>query len=187
MDAGVPPPDIVVAMGVSGCGKTTVARSISALLGWPYAEGDDFHSGANVEKMRTGIPLTDEDRWPWLRSIGGWISEHEQAGSSAVVTCSALRRVYRDLLREGRPGVRFCHVDASREVIEQRLAQRRGHYMPASLLDSQLATLERLQPDEPGVTVSGAGSQDEVVERALTALQLTLPGPTTASPGPSRT
>ena len=175
MDAGSPAPDMVVAMGVSGSGKTTVAKGIAKELGWPYAEGDDFHPKANVDKMHSGIPLTDEDRWPWLRSIGDWISEHEQAGQSAVVTCSALRRAYRDLLREGRPGVRFIHVAEPQEVIAKRLEQRKGHYMPPSLLASQFAILEPLEPDEPGVTVSGEGSEDEVLARALDALGLKGP------------
>jgi gluconokinase len=172
MDAGGPVPDIVVAMGVSGSGKTTVAKGIAKRMNWEYAEGDDFHPQANVEKMRSGIPLTDEDRWPWLGHIGDWISEQVQAGRSAVVTCSALRRAYRDLLREGRPAVRFCHVDEPQEVIADRLAKRKGHYMPASLLASQFAILERLQPDEPGVTVSGEGSEEEVLQAALDSLGL---------------
>ena len=102
--------DIVVVMGVAGSGKTTVAKGIAVSMHWIFAEGDAFHPEANVEKMHSGIPLTDEDRWPWLRLIGDWMSEQEKAGISAVVTCSALRRVYRDLLREGRPSVRFCHM-----------------------------------------------------------------------------
>ena len=113
-------------------------------MGWEFAEGDAFHSEANVAKMHSGQPLTDDDRWPWLESIGDWISGKEDAGESAVVTCSALRRVYRDLLRRGRPHVRFLHVEAPSEVIQDRMEHRPGHYMPASLLPSQLATLEPL-------------------------------------------
>jgi gluconokinase len=164
--------DLVVVMGVSGSGKTTVARGIAEAMGWEFAEGDDFHSEANVAKMASGHPLTDEDRWPWLRAIGAWLTEHERAGRNAVVTCSALRRVYRDLLREGRPDLRFCHVQADAAVIKGRMEHRIGHYMPPSLLPSQLATLEPLQPDEPGVAVSVAGTQEEIVERALKALGL---------------
>lgn len=164
--------DLLVVMGVSGSGKTTVARGIAEAVGWEFAEGDDFHSEHNVTKMASGTPLTDGDRWPWLRSIGEWLSEHEANGRSAVVTCSALRRVYRDLLRDTRPDVRFCHVDASADLIRSRLEQRKGHYMPSSLLPSQIATLEPLQPDEPGVVVSVAGTPDEIVERALVALGL---------------
>jgi gluconokinase len=176
MDANSSSADIVVCMGVSGSGKTTVAKGIAKRMDWAYAEGDDFHPKANVEKMRSGTPLTDEDRWPWLRRIGDWISEQESAGRSAVVTCSALRRAYRDLLREGRPAVRFCHVDEPQAVIAERLQQRHGHYMPASLLASQFAILERLEPDEPGVTVSGEGSEEEVLAAALDALGLNAPG-----------
>jgi gluconokinase len=168
-------PDLVVVMGVSGSGKTTVAKGIAVSMHWIFAEGDAFHPEANVEKMHSGVPLTDEDRWPWLRLIGEWMSEQEKAGISSVVTCSALRRVYRDLLREGRPAVRFCHVALPESTIADRLEHREGHYMPPSLLPSQLATLEPLEPDEPGVTVSGEGPQTEVLTRALHALGLTPP------------
>jgi gluconokinase len=164
--------DLIVVMGVSGSGKTTVARGIAEVMGWEFAEGDDFHSAANVAKMAAGHPLTDEDRWPWLRSIGDWLSQHERAGRNAVVTCSALRRVYRDLLREGRPDVRFCHVEADAALIKERIEHRTGHYMPPSLLPSQLATLEPLQPDEPGVVVSVQGSPEEIIARTLQALGL---------------
>ncbi|TQM64398.1 gluconokinase [Humibacillus xanthopallidus] len=166
------PPDIVVVMGVSGSGKTTIATGIAAATGWEFAEGDDFHPAANVEKMRGGIPLTDDDRWPWLETIGAWISAKEAAGESAVVTCSALRRAYRDVLRRGRPHVRFLHVQAPGAVIADRVEHRAGHYMPPSLLPSQLATLEPLGPDEPGVTVTAEGAADAVLARCLLALGL---------------
>jgi len=164
--------DLVVVMGVSGSGKTTVARGIAVAMGWEFAEGDDFHSAANVAKMASGHPLTDDDRWPWLRAIGAWLTEHEESGRNAVVTCSALRRDYRGLLREGRPDVRFCHVEADAALIKDRVEHRAGHYMPPSLLPSQLATLEPLGPDEPGVVVSVAGTPEATVERALKALGL---------------
>ncbi|MDF3045237.1 MAG: gluconate kinase [Ornithinibacter sp.] len=163
-------PDVVVVMGVSGCGKSTVAKGLSESLGWEFVEGDDFHPDTNVAKMRSGTPLTDEDRWPWLESIGEWISGKERAGESAVVTCSALRRAYRDLLREGRPHVRFLHVTAEPDILFDRLRERSGHYMPSSLLASQLATLEPLADDEPGVTISNEGSAAQVLDRALVAL-----------------
>jgi gluconokinase len=169
-------PVVVVVMGVSGSGKTTVARSLAAALGWPFAEGDDFHPPANVEKMHSGHPLTDEDRRPWLQSIGAWIEAREQAGESAVVTCSALRRAYRDLLRHGRPNVRFLHVTVPPEVIRDRIERRTDHFMPASLLASQLDTLEPLQPDEPAAIVVNEGPPAEVVDRAVTALGLTRAG-----------
>lgn len=165
-------PDVIVVMGVSGSGKTTVAKGIAEAMGWEFVEGDDFHPRANVEKMESGHPLTDEDRWPWLRLIGEWISAKESRGESAVVTCSALRRAYRDLLREGRPHVRFCHVSAPAGLIQDRMAQRPGHYMPPSLLPSQLATLEPLEADEPGIVVTTEGSAEEVLARALRGLGL---------------
>lgn len=173
-DAAAPPPDpdVVIVMGVSGSGKTTVAQGIATVMGWEFAEGDDFHSEANAEKMRGGHALTDNDRWPWLESVGEWISGKEAAGEPAVVACSALRRVYRDLLRHGRPHVRFLHVEAAREVIHDRMEHRTGHYMPPSLLASQLETLEPLQSDEPGVTISNEGRPAVVLDRALGALDL---------------
>ena len=157
-------------MGVSGSGKTTLARGIADRLGWRFAEGDDLHPRANVEKMSRGEPLTDEDRWPWLDALGAWLDEQQAAGESAVLTCSALRRVYRDRLRRGRPRLVFCHVTASPEVLQDRLQHRRGHYMPASLLPSQLATLEPLDDDEPGFTVDAQGDPDDVLREALSAL-----------------
>lgn len=154
----------LVVMGVSGSGKTTVAKAAAERLGWVFAEGDDYHPAANVAKMRAGIPLTDDDRWPWLRLLAAWIGEREAAGDNAVLTCSALKRSYRDLLRAGHPSVRFVHVTVSPETLRHRLEARRDHYMPASLLDSQLAILEPLQPDEPGLTLSGNAEPAEVVD-----------------------
>src|SRR5688572_2610456 len=120
----LPTPDIIVVMGVSGSGKTTVATGIATALGWEFAEGDDFHPPANVAKMRSGQPLTDDDRWPWLERIGAWIDAKLAAGESAVVTCSALRRAYRDELRRDRPHVRFLHVEAPTAVIADRVVHR---------------------------------------------------------------
>lgn len=155
---------IIVVMGVSGSGKTTVGRSLAERLGVPYAEGDDFHPAANREKMASGRPLTDENRWPWLRIIGKWITEHANTGG--VVTCSALKRAYRDLLREAAPDeVRFLHLAGDRELIATRIGARTGHFMPAKLLDSQFADLEPLGEDEPGVTVDVAMSPEEIVHR----------------------
>ncbi len=157
----------VVVMGVSGSGKTTVAQGIATARGWAHAEGDEFHPAANVEKMRSGTPLTDEDRWPWLRSIADWIGAREEAGESVVVTCSALKRAYRDLLAEDNPSVVFCELHVPAEVLEERLTQRTGHYMPASLLRSQLDTLEDLAPDERGFRVRVQGGPGEVLEEVL--------------------
>jgi len=163
-------PLYAVVMGVAGCGKSLVGTRLAAALGLPLIEGDDFHPAHNVEKMRAGIPLTDEDRAPWLHELADWIGNHERLGRSVVVTCSALKRSYRDLLREGHPSVWFAHVSADAELLRERLQQRKNHYMPASLLDSQLATLEPLEPDERGVTVSAAGSPEDVVAEVLAAL-----------------
>lgn len=168
-------PQFLIVMGVSGSGKTTLAEGIAQRMGWLYAEGDDFHSQANVQKMASGHPLTDEDRWPWLRAIGTWIDEHEKDGRSAVVTCSALKRVYRDLLRDGRAHVRFVYLDIPEDVLRDRLAKRTGHYMPPSLLPSQLATLEPLQADEDGVTVHAHDDPEDSVTEALDELGLTPP------------
>jgi gluconokinase len=166
----------VVVMGVSGVGKTTVAQGLASHLGWTFAEGDGFHPEANVAKMTAGQPLTDDDRWPWLRRIGDWMSGQTAAGRSSVVTCSALRRVYRDVLRDGRPEVVFCHLTADPESLGDRVGRRTDHFMPASLLPSQLAALEPLEPDEPGVEVPSVGGPREVVARALAALDLARGG-----------
>jgi gluconokinase len=161
----------VVVMGVSGSGKTSVAKRLVDILGWPFAEGDEFHPPANVEKMRSGTPLTDEDRWPWLAAVAEWIGEQAGAGHSAIVTCSALKRSYRDALRDGHPSVWFLHVHPSQQVLQRRVDARTDHYMPASLLTSQLETLQPLADDEPGITIGGEGSPDEVAAAALDALR----------------
>lgn len=166
----VPNQVFVIVMGVSGSGKTTLARGLAQHLHWEFQEGDELHPRSNVAKMSRGEPLTDEDRRPWLEAIGHWIDERERDGTSAVLTCSALRRTYRDLLREGRPGVVFCHVTADPDVLRSRVEARRGHYMPPSLLPSQLATLEPLEPDEAGFTVSAEGEPGEVLHEALSRL-----------------
>ncbi|HET8665200.1 MAG TPA: gluconokinase [Nocardioides sp.] len=165
-------PVFVVVMGVSGSGKTTLGKGLAERMHWRFQEGDDLHPRSNVEKMSRGEPLTDEDRWPWLDAIGQWLDERGRAGENAVLTCSALRRIYRDRLRSGRPGLRFIHVDAPEEILRERLEKRQGHYMPASLLPSQLATLEPLADDEPGVVVSATGDPDQVLAEALEALGL---------------
>jgi gluconokinase len=170
----IPSTDVrqVVVMGVSGVGKSTVAKGLSTLMRWQFAEGDAFHPEANLTKMSAGRPLTDEDRWPWLRAIGDWMSREIAAGRSGVVTCSALRRAYRDLLREGRPEVVFCHLAATEDLVATRIGARADHFMPASLLHSQYDTLEPLEADEPGVEVSVDGSAAEVLARAVDALHL---------------
>jgi gluconokinase len=135
-------PVIVVVMGVSGSGKTTVAALLAAGLGWQYQEGDDLHPAANVTKMRGGTPLTDADRLPWLEKIAAVIDGWREQGLSGVVTCSALKRAYRDITVGSRPQVRLAYLRGSYELIQSRLAARHEHYMPTALLDSQFATLE---------------------------------------------
>jgi gluconokinase len=168
-DSGAP--TTIVVMGVSGSGKSTVAVGLVDRLGWEFAEGDDFHPRENVEKMRSGRPLDDDDRWPWLRTLAAWIGEHERAGKSVVVTCSALKRSYRDLLCDGHPSVWFAHVTTDADLLRERVEGRTGHYMPSSLLESQLATLQPLQDDEPGASIPGEGSPDDVVDALLAALR----------------
>lgn len=165
-------PTAVVVMGVSGSGKTTVAEDLAARLGWRFAEADEFHPQANIDKMTAGTPLTDDDRWPWLEAMRAWLAERAAAGESAVVTCSALRRSYREVLRRGGERVLFLHLTGPREVLAQRMGTRKGHFMPGSLLDSQLATLEPLAPDEPGVEVSVEQPAHEIVDDALRELHL---------------
>lgn len=160
----------LVVMGVSGSGKSTVGRGLADALGCAFAEGDDHHAAASVAKMAAGVPLTDEDRLPWLRELSRWIGEQEASGHDAVLTCSALRRTYRDLLREGHPSVRFVHVTVDAPTLRARLDKRRGHFMAAALLDSQLELLEPLAADEPGVVVPGDGSSAEVVAAVLAAV-----------------
>ncbi len=162
----------VVVMGVSGCGKTTVATRVSAMTGYVFAEADDFHTEANVLKMAAGVPLDDDDRWPWLHSLAVWMAERAAAGQSTVIACSALRRGYRDVLADGPPSVDFVHLDGPPEVIRARLSRRVGHYMPASLLDSQIATLEPLAADERGVVLDVTLSPDELAEQAVRRLGL---------------
>lgn len=162
----------IVVMGVSGSGKTTVAKRLAKKLAWPYAEGDDFHPDANVEKMAASTPLTDGDRWPWLRAIAEWMSAQAEDGRSTVVTCSALRQVYRDVLREATGRVRFVHLTGDLPLIAERIGHRRGHFMPIALLESQFETLEGLEDDEDGCTVDVAGAPEEIVKDVIGGLGL---------------
>ena len=166
----IPATTSIVVMGVSGSGKTSAARELERQLGWKFIEGDDLHPEANVAKMAAGHPLEDEDRWPWLRRVAEVIGEREAAGTSLVLTCSALKRSYRDLLRDGHPSVWFAHMQVSQQVLADRLAQRKGHYMPPSLLDSQLTTLEPLAEDEPGDVIAGDAPLDRTVAEVLSDL-----------------
>ncbi|SCL31204.1 gluconate kinase, SKI family [Micromonospora rhizosphaerae] len=162
----------IVVMGVSGAGKTTVARGIGELTGLRFAEADEFHSEANVARMRSGVPLDDAARWPWLGELAAWMAARHAEGVSTVLTCSALKRSYRDVLRQGPPEVEFVHLAGSAELIRDRLTRRAGHYMPASLLDSQRAILEHLEPDESGVVLDVTLPPDELVAAAVTRLGL---------------
>jgi gluconokinase len=159
---------VVVIAGVAGSGKTTVGRLVGSQLGWPFVDGDSFHTAASIAKMRSGTPLTDEDRRPWLRAIAAWIGDREAVGSGGVVACSALKRCYRDVLREGHPTVRFACLTAPSATLDARMRHRR-HFMPESLLASQLADAEPLGPDEPGgaVDASGTVEQTAAAVRAL--------------------
>jgi gluconokinase len=159
---------VIVVMGVSGSGKSTVGQDLAKRLGVTYAEADEFHPPENIAKMSAGHPLTDEDRWPWLHAIAEWIGTHEESGG--VVTCSALKRPYRDVLRGGGP-VFFLHLDGPREVIAARLTARKGHFMPPALLDSQIADLEPLHPDEPGTVLNIDATPEALADAAYRATQ----------------
>lgn len=160
----------VVVMGVAGSGKSTIAEAIRDRLGYFMAEGDDFHPQANIEKMSHGTPLTDEDRWPWLRVINSWMVAREALGENTVVSSSALKRAYRDVLREN-VDVFFLHLAGSQELIQSRLSARKGHFMPPALLPSQFADLQPLEPDEVGATVSIEGDMETMIDNAITAVR----------------
>jgi gluconokinase len=160
---------ILIVAGVSGSGKTTV--------GWRFADADEFHPAASVEKMRAGIPLTDDDRWPWLRAIGAWMDERVARNESAVVTCSALKRCYRDMLLRGRPQARMVFLAADRQVLARRLAARHGHFFPQQLLGTQLADLELPQPDENVITIVPADDPADTVTSIIAVLFAGANGP----------
>ncbi|MEO7338551.1 MAG: gluconokinase [Caldimonas sp.] len=162
----------VVVMGVSGCGKSTVAAGIATSLGLRYIDGDDLHSPESVARMRAGIALQDEDRWPWLDRIAAALADPTSAPVGTVVACSALKRSYRDRIRAGAPAVRFVFLDGPAELIRERMAARAGHYMPGALLESQLRTLEPPGTDETDVRRVGIeGEPDEIIGRAVQALR----------------
>lgn len=161
----------LVVMGVSGTGKTTIGEGVAERFDLAFAEGDAFHSAANKAKMATGHPLTDEDRWPWLRSLRDWMSDQAADGRSSVVACSALRVVYRDILREADGDVFFIHLVLPEEVNTERLSARPGHYMKTGMLDSQLSTLEPLEEREDGAEVPNVGEPGQVVAEALAVIE----------------
>jgi gluconokinase len=165
-------PCALIVMGVSGSGKSTVAEALSARLGWSCADADRFHPASNVAKMSAGQPLTDDDRWPWLKAIADEIDRLCGKRQHAVVACSALRRAYRDVLVHGRSDVRIVFLDGTKELIAARLAARKGHFMPPGLLDSQFKTLEPPGPDEGAVTVSIDAAVEVIVDDIVRQLKL---------------
>lgn len=166
-----PAPNALIVMGVSSSGKSSIGQALAERLGWRFADGDDFHPPANVEKQRAGQALTDEDRWPWLQSIADEIDRVTAEGGKLVVACSALKRAYRDLLVHGRHDIRIVYLDGSRELIAKRMAGRKNHFMPPSLLDSQFKTLEVPGTDERVITVS----IDDDIDGIVAAIAKQLP------------
>lgn len=163
---------LICVMGVAGCGKSTIGAAIADRLGGAFIEADAHHPQANIDKMTAGTPLTDEDRWPWLDALGA--AAHRTQGTSVVVACSALRRVYRRRLAEAaHEPVTFIHLAGDKRTIADRMKGRSGHFMPPSLMDSQFATLEPLTADEPGLTLDIARPPEDLIEHALAALKET--------------
>jgi gluconokinase len=177
----VPGVAAIVVMGVSGAGKSTVGRLIATGLGCPFRDADSFHPKANIEKMASGQPLTDEDRWPWLRAIAAEIDRVCQAGEHAVIACSALKRAYRDILVHGRNDVRMIYLNGTQQLIADRLATRKGHFMPPDLLPSQFRTLEPPGSDEDPVTVSIDASVEAIVDDIVHQLGIPPAGNATIS------
>lgn len=169
MTADVAPRALIV-MGVSGSGKTSVGKTLADRLGWTYEDADDFHPPANVAKMSAGHPLTDDDRWPWLRAIAGEIDRVADGGGRVVFGCSALKRSYRDVLVHGRSDTRIIYLDGSRDTIAGRIAARRHHFMPPGLLDSQFATLEPPAPDENPIVVGIDHPIEQIVDGIVAQL-----------------
>ena len=163
-------PPVLLITGVSGSGKSTIGSLLASRLGWTYAEADAFHPDRNIAKMAAGHPLDDADREPWLDAIGAWIDATTRAGRPAVVTCSALKRAYRDKLRKGRPNVRLIYLDADQQIVGGRLAARSGHFFPAQLLASQFQDLQRPDPDEHALVVDVSATPEEIVDRLIEGL-----------------
>jgi len=168
-----PAPCALIVMGVSGSGKSTIGEQLARRIGWRFEDADSFHPASNVAKMSAGQPLTDEDRWPWLRAIADEIDRASASGERVVIGCSALRRVYRDVLVHGRNDIRIVYLDGTQALIADRLGQRKGHFMPPGLLTSQFGTLEPPTPDEHAVTVSIDAPVEIVVNDILEKLELT--------------
>lgn len=166
---------VVVVMGVSGSGKSTIASMLAHRLRWTYEDGDWFHPPSNIEKMHGGKPLTDEDRWPWLYGIAAWIDATRRVGNHGVIACSALKRAYRDIILGDRRDVRLVYLKGERDLIARRLAARDGHFMPAALLDSQFAALEEPQADERPIVVSIVPHPRDIVEEIVRKLSKAAP------------
>jgi gluconokinase len=171
MAQSVPGVAAIVVMGVSGAGKSTVGKLIAEQLDCPFRDADSFHPPANITKMKSGQPLTDEDRWPWLRAIAAWIAEHRAAGTTCVVTCSALKRRYRDIVTDTqRNDVRLVYLKGDFDLIAARLAARKGHFMPPALLKSQFDALEEPTADEHVIAAPIDATPEEIAARAVAAL-----------------
>ncbi|MDO5712402.1 MAG: gluconokinase [Micrococcales bacterium] len=164
--APVERPVVLVLMGVSGCGKSTVAALLAESLGWPFEEGDALHPQSNLDKMAAGHPLNDEDRQPWLAKVADWVEERLDSGTDGLITCSALKRSYRDVVNRRGSGVLFVYLAGTAELIAAQLAARHGHFMPPALLDSQFEALEEPTPDEPQIRV-GLGPAPAVIARHI--------------------
>lgn len=169
---GAGKPAVIVVMGVASSGKTSLGERLAEKLGWPFRDADSFHPPENVAKMSGGIPLTDEDRKPWLAAIAAWIDDLRASGGNGIVTCSALRRAYRQVIVGNRPDVALVYLKGSRELIGQRMAARQHHFMPPSLLDSQFATLEEPGADEKPLVVQVEASKEAIVEQVVRELRL---------------
>jgi gluconokinase len=165
-------PAVVIVMGVSGSGKSTIGAMLAAHLYWHFEDGDWFHPAANVEKMHKGIPLTDDDRWPWLGAIADWIDRTRRSGGHSILACSALKRRYRDVLIGDRREVRLVYLKGEEALIARRIATRQEHFMPPSLLHGQFEALEEPGPDENPVTISIALAPREIVARIMSSLNL---------------
>jgi carbohydrate kinase (thermoresistant glucokinase family) len=163
-------PRALVVMGVAGAGKTTLAEALAARLGWAFKDGDELHPAANVAKMSSGQPLNDADRAPWLAAVGAWIDARAAASAACVISCSALKRAYRDRLAARRPQVRFVYIDVAEAVIAERLTHRQGHFWPPGLLASQYAALEPPADDEPAIRVDGRAPTAVQVEAVIGTL-----------------
>ena len=173
--AGAKAPCALIVMGVSGSGKSTIAELLGKRLGWRFEDGDGFHPASNVEKMRAGHPLTDEDRWPWLQAIADEVDRICESGSHVVIACSALKRAYRDVLIHGRKDIGLVFLDGRQSLIAERMARRKNHFMPPALLQSQFATLEPPAGDEHPVIVDIDASVEAIVDDVLAQLALGRP------------